>query len=75
MPIAKEQSTQRTKYTLGEYLANLRATKGITLREVEEEATDHDVSSAYISQLTRKALDKAEASRFPIRKGTDHYYQ
>lgn len=43
--------------TLGTYLASLRASKGFTLREVEE-ATGKDVSNAYLSQLENGKITK-----------------
>lgn len=42
---------------LGEFLASLRATKNLTLREVEE-ATDKEVSNAYLSQLEHGKISK-----------------
>lgn len=42
--------------SLGEFLANIRAIRKLTLREVEE-ATEKEVSNAYLSQLeTNKIL-------------------
>ncbi|MHC5673124.1 helix-turn-helix domain-containing protein [Nostoc sp.] len=41
----------------GAYLANLRAAKGLTLREVEE-ATGKEVSNAYLSQLEHGKISK-----------------
>lgn len=43
--------------SLGEYLANVRASKKMKLREVEE-ATDHTVSNAYLSQLENGKISK-----------------
>jgi len=43
--------------SLGEHLAFIRATKKMTLREVEN-ATDHMVSNAYLSQLENGRITK-----------------
>lgn len=43
--------------TLGEYLANVRASKKMKLREVEE-ATGRAVSNAYLSQLENGRISK-----------------
>jgi transcriptional regulator with XRE-family HTH domain len=45
------------KMTLGQYLANERMIKGLTLRQVEE-ATDKEVSNAYLSQLEHDRITK-----------------
>ena len=37
-------------YTLGQYLASIRADRGMTLRQVED-ATERQVSNAYLSQI------------------------
>lgn len=42
---------------LGIYLASLRASKGFTLREVEE-ATGKEISNAYLSQLENGKITK-----------------
>lgn len=42
--------------TLGEFLANIRRVKGLTLREVEEASTH--VSNAYLSQLENNKISK-----------------
>lgn len=42
---------------LGGMLANLRTARGFTLRQVEE-ATDHAVSNAYLSQLEKGKVQK-----------------
>ena len=42
---------------LGRLLADLRVAKGLSLRQVEE-ATDHAVSNAYLSQLERGKIRK-----------------
>ena len=43
--------------TLGSYLASLRTAKRLTLRQVEE-ATDNEVSNAYLSQLEHDRIAK-----------------
>ena len=43
--------------SLGTYLTNLRRAKGFTLREVEE-ATNKEVSNAYLSQLEHDKISK-----------------
>lgn len=43
--------------TLGEFLANVRTMKQLTLRAVEE-ATNHDISNAYLSQLEHGGIKK-----------------
>ena len=43
--------------SLGEYLGMLRAAKRMSLRDVEE-ATDHEVSNAYLSQLENNKISK-----------------
>jgi HTH-type transcriptional regulator, competence development regulator len=48
---------EQTETTLGPYLASLRASKGMTLREVEE-ATGKEVSNAYLSQLENGKISK-----------------
>ena len=47
----------RSANTLGPFLATLRASKGWTLREVEE-ATEKEVSNAYLSQLENGKISK-----------------
>jgi transcriptional regulator with XRE-family HTH domain len=42
---------------LGRHLANLRAASGLTLRQVEE-ATEREVSNAYLSQLETGKISK-----------------
>lgn len=46
-----------TTHSLGQYLANVRRVKGLTLREVED-ATDQKVSNAYLSQLENDKISK-----------------
>ena len=43
--------------TLGEHLARLRTASGLTLRQVEE-ATQKEVSNAYLSQLEKGKITK-----------------
>lgn len=53
-----ESSSEKTSaQILGEFLSNLRAAKGLTLRQVEE-ATDKEVSNAYLSQLEHGKISK-----------------
>lgn len=47
--------------TLGDYLASLRGMKKMTLRGVEE-ATDKEVSNAYLSQLENGKITKPSPS-------------
>jgi transcriptional regulator with XRE-family HTH domain len=46
-----------TRSQLGGLLADLRRARGFTLRQVEE-ATDHAVSNAYLSQLEKGKVQK-----------------
>jgi transcriptional regulator with XRE-family HTH domain len=57
MPKKKEMPPKQESQSLGEFLANIRTTKRMTLREVEE-ATDHEVSNAYLSQLENGRINK-----------------
>lgn len=43
--------------TLGQYLASIRADRGLTLRQVEE-ATNKQVSNAYLSQIENDKIGK-----------------
>lgn len=61
MSTTKEASVRPEAKELGQYLANIRATKRMTLREVEE-ATDRDVSNAYLSQLENGKINKPSPS-------------
>lgn len=45
------------KMSLGQYLANERMIRGLTLRQVEE-ATGKEVSNAYLSQLEHDRITK-----------------
>jgi len=47
----------RQKPTLGQHLAALRNAAGLSLRQVEE-ATDKEVSNAYLSQLENDKISK-----------------
>jgi len=47
----------QTDMTLGKYLGALRANSGFTLRQVEE-ATEREVSNAYLSQLENDKISK-----------------
>jgi len=51
----KERST--LKPTLGQYLASIRTDRKMTLREVEE-ATNKQVSNAYLSQIENGKIQK-----------------
>jgi transcriptional regulator with XRE-family HTH domain len=51
----KEMST--LKPTLGQYLASIRTDRKMTLREVEE-ATNKQVSNAYLSQIENGKIQK-----------------
>src|SRR4051794_30417245 len=52
---AGERST--SKPTLGQYLASIRTDRKMTLREVEE-ATNKQVSNAYLSQIENDKIQK-----------------
>jgi HTH-type transcriptional regulator, competence development regulator len=55
--LKKETPRASTPQALGEYLANVRAAKLMTLREVEE-ASGRSVSNAYLSQLETGKISK-----------------
>jgi HTH-type transcriptional regulator, competence development regulator len=55
MPEGNSRSHQ--KPTLGQHLAALRNAAGLTLRQVED-ATDKEVSNAYLSQLENDKISK-----------------
>lgn len=55
MPNKKENEAE--KKTLPQYLSDIRAAKGLTLRQVEE-ATNREVSNAYLSQLENGKIKK-----------------
>ena len=46
-----------TKVTLGQYLATIRTDRRMTLRQVEE-ATDKEVSNAYLSQIENHKIQQ-----------------
>ncbi len=48
--LSKGENDTATRLTLGKYLASIRADRKFTLRGVEE-ATDKEVSNAYLSQI------------------------
>lgn len=52
-----DQGSSDQKEALGAYLKSLRLGAGMTLRDVEE-ATDRDVSNAYLSQLENGKISK-----------------
>ena len=56
MPGDKERPSQGG-LTLGRHLARLRDAAGLSLRQVEE-ATDREVSNAYLSQLENDKISK-----------------
>lgn len=53
------QTVERSsvKVTLGQYLASVRRARNLTLRQVEE-ATNKDVSNAYLSQIENDKIQK-----------------
>jgi transcriptional regulator with XRE-family HTH domain len=51
----KSEKTLNSTVNLATLLAKLRQSKGLTLREVEE-ATEHEVSNAYLSQLEHERI-------------------
>ena len=53
----KETAEKSPSGTLASFLADLRVAKGLTLRDVEE-ATNRDVSNAYLSQLEHGRITK-----------------
>lgn len=54
---AESESTPQASQSLGEYLALIRGIKKLTLRDVEE-ATNKEVSNAYLSQLETGKIAK-----------------
>jgi transcriptional regulator with XRE-family HTH domain len=52
---AKEKSA--VKVSLGQYLASIRTDRGMTLRQVEQ-ATEKEVSNAYLSQIENDKIKK-----------------
>ncbi len=57
----KSRSGPRSQTALGSLLADLRTAKGFSLRQVEE-ATDRDVSNAYLSQLEKGKIRQPSPS-------------
>lgn len=55
--LAPPDDKDTPKLTLGRYLASIRADRGFTLREVEE-ATNKQVSNAYLSQVETGKIQK-----------------
>jgi transcriptional regulator with XRE-family HTH domain len=55
MPITEERSL--VKPTLGQYLESIRKDRHMTLRQVEE-ATNKEVSNAYLSQIEQNKIQK-----------------
>ena len=55
MSNSNEPSSQKS--TLGSHLAGLRSAAGLSLRQVEE-ATNREVSNAYLSQLEKDKISK-----------------
>ncbi len=53
----KTEDNKKSMLSLGQYLSNQRIRKKMTLREVEE-ATDHEISNAYLSQLEHDKISK-----------------
>jgi transcriptional regulator with XRE-family HTH domain len=55
--MAEGQERPPQRLTLGSHLARLRIAAGLSLRQVEE-ATDKEVSNAYLSQLENDKINK-----------------
>jgi HTH-type transcriptional regulator, competence development regulator len=55
--MAEGKERPSPKLTLGKHLARLRTAAGLSLRQVEE-ATDKEVSNAYLSQLENDKINK-----------------
>ena len=55
--LALKKERGAMKISLGQYLASIRADRHMTLREVEE-ATDKEVSNAYLSQIENDKIQK-----------------
>ena len=60
--LAPTDDRSTLKPTLGQYLASIRTDRKMTLREVEE-ATDKQVSNAYLSQIERDVTTAAVDER------------
>jgi HTH-type transcriptional regulator, competence development regulator len=57
MPMAKVGEHRASDDSLGAHLARLRSAAGLSLRQVEE-ATEKEVSNAYLSQLENNKIAK-----------------
>jgi HTH-type transcriptional regulator, competence development regulator len=55
--LAPIQERSTVKPTLGQYLASIRTDRNMTLRQVEE-ATNKQVSNAYLSQIENDKIQK-----------------
>ncbi|NGO53017.1 helix-turn-helix transcriptional regulator [Mesorhizobium camelthorni] len=55
--LARTDERSTVKPTLGQYLASIRTDRKMTLREVEE-ATNKQVSNAYLSQIENDKIQK-----------------
>lgn len=55
--MARVVLNKESEETLGKHLARLRAASGLSLRQVEE-ATDKEVSNAYLSQLENNKITR-----------------
>lgn len=55
--MARVAHNKESDETLGTHLARLRAASGLSLRQVEE-ATDKEVSNAYLSQLENNKISR-----------------
>lgn len=55
--MAEDIARQSSKLTLGKHLASLRNAAQLSLRQVEE-ATNKEVSNAYLSQLENDKINK-----------------
>jgi transcriptional regulator with XRE-family HTH domain len=61
--MARGQTEQPERQTLGKFLQTIRAAKPMTLRQVEE-ATEGRVSNAYLSQLENQKIPKPSPTIF-----------
>lgn len=55
--LAPADERNASKRTLGQYLASIRADRNLSLRDVEE-ATNKQVSNAYLSQIENNKIKK-----------------
>lgn len=55
--LGRRDKRSTVKLTLGQYLASIRADRRMTLRQVEE-ATNKEVSNAYLSQIENDKIRK-----------------